>query len=279
MNLGAMTLNNDRAYLQDIAKINRDLRKIIEEQNNFQLPISSARVNPSSSQALPNLPNPTISTAPRNQGNNSIVTQSFLEFLEKDTKEYKLKATRGVHTNCILAVEGYLLSIMTPEQKALMEKNRVQLVSDSPILEKAIAGAPGTLYDIGIVGELVKFRGKDQNLKTEEDKLKFIQDFASKIPQLEGSLLKTDRVYPKPGGHEAVATNFKVVKDAQGKIIDVTWQDVSTRAPGSEGYSKEFSLREDFIKTGNRFTFGILKPEIIAQIEKRYNKNGLSTIA
>jgi hypothetical protein len=239
--------------------------------------------------ALPSIPNQTYASntwqdntaavpsgtnnRTNNNVNNSLVTNTFAQFLIDDKKPYALNARLGVHTNCILAVEEFLKGALTPEQIAKID--RTQLVSDSKVLEEAISGAPGALYDAGIVGELVKFRGA----KNEQEKLAYLQNFASQINKLEGALIKTDKV-SKPAGHEAVATNFKVIKDSSGNITDVTWQDVSTRAPGSEGLSKKiFSLRKDFLDTGDRFTFGILKPEIIAQIEKKYSNSTGTAIA
>jgi hypothetical protein len=242
---------------------------------NFQFALPSMQTNTSNTwqnntAAVPSGTN-TANINANNVGS-SLVTNTFTEWLKRDAKPYSLKGEKGT-TNCILAVEEWLKGALTPEQIAKID--RIQLVSDSKVLEKAISGAPGALYDAGIVGELVKFRGA----KNEQEKLAYLQNFASQINKLEGALIKTDKV-SKPAGHEAVATNFKVIKDSSGNITDVTWQDVSTRAPGSEGLSKKiFSLRKDFLDTGDRFTFGILKPEIIAQIEKKYSNSTGTAIA
>lgn len=245
---------------------------------NFQFALPSIQI-PNVSNTWQNntaaVPSGTNNTANINANNvgRSLVTNTFAQFLIDDKKPYALNAKLGVHTNCILAVEEFLKGALTPEQIAKID--RTQLVSDSKVLEEAISGAPGALYDAGIVGELVKFRGA----KNEQEKLAYLQNFASQINKLEGALIKTDKV-SKPAGHEAVATNFKVIKDSSGNITDVTWQDVSTRAVNSEGLSKKvFSLRKDFLDTGDRFTFGILKPEIIAQIEKKYSNSTGTAIA
>ena len=268
--------------------LNNQLVNLIEQSNAWQPPNITPTlptVDQFSSTNLPSNPNQSNGNNTLNVGNslpnstsssgdNPLVSKTFNQFLINDKKPYALNAKLGVHTNCILAVEEFLKGALTPEQIAKID--RTQLVSDSKILEEAIAGAPGALHKAGIVGELVKFRG---GLKNEQEKLAYIQNFASQINKIEGALIKTDKV-SKPAGHEAVATNFKVIKDSSGNITDVTWQDISTRAPGSEGLSKKiFSLRKDFLDTGDRFTFGILKPEIIAQIKSKYGMSSLSQIA
>lgn len=202
--------------------------------------------------------------------NGSVISQAFSKFLEQDQKPYALNAKEGEQTNCVLAVKEFLQGILTPEQ--FKRINLEQLCNSGSNLseEQRIGGVPQALADAGIVGELVKFRGGYES-KSEADKQAYIESFAAQVPKLEGAFIKRDDVTPKFHGHEGVATNFQVVKDANGKITDVTWQDISTRARGSEGLSKKvFSLRKDFLETGNRFTFGILRPEIAAQAASKY---------